>query len=56
MHLSLWNGLITKLTFRFMLLKRAYTTQEFGKILESVDFSKSELRVDDIGMEARFEK
>jgi ubiquinone/menaquinone biosynthesis C-methylase UbiE len=56
MHLSLWNGLITKLTFRFMLLKRAYTKQEFGKILESVDFSKSELRVDDIGMEARFEK
>jgi ubiquinone/menaquinone biosynthesis C-methylase UbiE len=56
MHLSLWNEKITKLTFRFMLLKRAYTKRQFEEILEAVDFSKCEIRTDDIGMEARFEK
>jgi ubiquinone/menaquinone biosynthesis C-methylase UbiE len=56
MHLNAWNRRITSLIFRFALLKRAYTKREFEAILETVDFSKSEVRTDDIGMEARFEK
>lgn len=56
LDLSPWNRLITGLTFRFMLLKRAYTTQEFEDILQTVDFNKSNIQTTDIGMEACFEK
>jgi hypothetical protein len=42
--------------FRFMLLKRAYTKPELEKMLEGIGFRKAEVRTDDIGMEAWFEK
>jgi ubiquinone/menaquinone biosynthesis C-methylase UbiE len=54
--LSAWNRWVTVLTFRFMLLKRAYTKQELEKMLEVIGFGKSEVRMTEIGMEAWFEK
>ena len=51
-----WNRWITMLTFRFMLLKRAYTRQELEKMLAPIGFAKSEVRTNEIGMEAWFEK
>jgi len=56
MDLSAWNRWVTRLTFRFMLLKRAYTKQELERMLAGIDFAKAEVRTDDIGMEAWFEK
>jgi ubiquinone/menaquinone biosynthesis C-methylase UbiE len=54
--LSAWNRWIYTLTFRFMLLKRAYTKQELEKMLEGIGFAKAEVRTDEMGMEAWFEK
>jgi ubiquinone/menaquinone biosynthesis C-methylase UbiE len=54
--LSAWNRWLTLLIFRFMLLKRAYTKQEFEEMLAKVGFKEAEVRVTDIGMEAWFEK
>lgn len=54
--LSAWSRLATLFTFRFMLLKRAYTKQELEKMVEGAGFSKDEVRTNEIGMEARFEK
>jgi len=56
MDLSAWNRWVTRLTFRFMLLKRAYTKQELERMLAGIDFAKAEVRTDEIGMEAWFEK
>jgi ubiquinone/menaquinone biosynthesis C-methylase UbiE len=54
--LSAWNRFATTLTFRFMLLKRAYTKLELEKMLEGVGFKKAEVRTNEIGMEAWVEK
>jgi ubiquinone/menaquinone biosynthesis C-methylase UbiE len=54
--LTFWNRLATLLTFRFMLLKRAYTKQEMEQMLAGIGFRKTEVRANDIGMEAWFEK
>jgi ubiquinone/menaquinone biosynthesis C-methylase UbiE len=56
MDLNAWNRWVTMLTFRFMLLKRAYTKQELEKMLEGIGFAKAEVRTDEIGMEAWFRK
>jgi ubiquinone/menaquinone biosynthesis C-methylase UbiE len=56
MGLNAWNRWVTTLTFRFMLLKRAYTKPELEKMLEGIGFAKAEVRTDEIGMEAWFEK
>jgi hypothetical protein len=42
------------MTFRFMLLKRAYTKPELERMLTG--FKRAEVRVEDIGMEAWFVK
>jgi ubiquinone/menaquinone biosynthesis C-methylase UbiE len=42
----------TLLTFRFMLLKRAYTRQQFEALLAPIGFSKTEIQTNDIGLEA----
>jgi ubiquinone/menaquinone biosynthesis C-methylase UbiE len=55
-HLSAWNRLLTLLTFRFMLLKRAYTKEQLEKMVDAAGFRKAEVRTNDIGMEAWFEK
>ncbi|HTX37685.1 MAG TPA: methyltransferase domain-containing protein [Bryobacteraceae bacterium] len=47
--LSRW---FTKLTFRFMLLKRAYTRAELEKMLAQTPFATKEIRQADVGFEA----
>lgn len=54
MQLSTLEQFFTAMTFRFMLLKRAYTRPELERMLTG--FRKAEVRTDDIGMEAWFEK
>ena len=51
--LSRW---MTSFTFRFMLLKRAYTASEFEKMLTGIGFVKTEIHANDIGMEIWLEK
>ena len=51
MNLGAVNRAITKLTFRFMLLKRAYTKQEFGELIAETKFHGIEIREDRIGLE-----
>ncbi len=51
MRLNPVNALITKLTFRFMLLKRAYTRIEFEQFLSQTQFSPIEIKEDLIGLE-----
>jgi ubiquinone/menaquinone biosynthesis C-methylase UbiE len=50
------SALFTKLTFRFMLLKRAYTQQEFEAMLRQVPFASTRIDVNAIGMEVWFER
>jgi ubiquinone/menaquinone biosynthesis C-methylase UbiE len=54
--LNVWSRWFTVLTFRFMLLKRAWSTQDMEKMLSGIGFTKVELRTNDVGMEAWFEK
>ena len=56
LDLGFWSRLFTTLTFRFMLLKRAYTAQELEKMLTPVGFTKVEVRAAPLGMEAWFQK
>jgi len=42
---------ITKLTFRFILLKRAYTKREFEHFLAQTDFGSNEIKEDLTGLE-----
>jgi len=51
MDLGRVNTLITKLTFRFMLLKRAYTRKEFEQFLSRTKFNPVEITEDLIGLE-----
>ncbi len=51
MHLSAANAMITKLTFRFMLLRRAYTKGEFEKMISQTKFHDAAIREDLIGLE-----
>jgi ubiquinone/menaquinone biosynthesis C-methylase UbiE len=55
LHLSAWSRWFTMLTFRFMLLKRAYTKQQLEKMVEGTGFKKAGLRITEVGMEAWFE-
>jgi ubiquinone/menaquinone biosynthesis C-methylase UbiE len=48
MHLSAFSRLMTRLTFRFMLLKRAYTRNEFLDLLKQTGFCST--RIDEIGI------
>jgi ubiquinone/menaquinone biosynthesis C-methylase UbiE len=48
MHLGAFSRLMTRLTFRFMLLKRAYTRNQFLDLLTQTRFSST--RVDEIGI------
>ena len=46
----------TKLTFRFMLIRRAYTQQEFEGMLQQVPFAGTRIDANAIGMEVWFER
>jgi len=51
MNLGPANRVITKLTFSFMLLKRAYTKSEFKELIAETEFHGIEIRDDLIGLE-----
>lgn len=51
MNLGAVNGAITKLTFRFMLLKRAYTRSEFEELIAETTFNGIDVREDLTGLE-----
>ena len=56
MDLGSVNGLITKLTFRFMLLKRAYTRNEFEQFLSQTKFSNIYIKEDALGLEVSMQR
>jgi ubiquinone/menaquinone biosynthesis C-methylase UbiE len=56
MDLGRVNGMITKLTFRFMLLKRAYTRNEFEQFLSQTKFTRIDFKEDAIGMEVSMQR
>lgn len=56
MHLGTVNAMITRLTFRFMLLKRAYTKGEFRQLLAQTKFGPIEIREDSIGLELALQR
>jgi ubiquinone/menaquinone biosynthesis C-methylase UbiE len=56
LDLSAASRWFTVMTFRFMLLKRAYTAEEFEKMLATIGFAQSDIGSTEIGMEVWFEK
>lgn len=56
MHLGAVNAFITKMTFRFMLLKRAYTAKEFENMILETNFLAAEIKEDLIGLEVSLKK
>lgn len=56
LHLSWMSTLMTKWTFRFMLLKRAYTPAQFRKFAEQAGFEKIDIPEMPIGFEATLGK
>lgn len=54
MGLDPWNRWVTTQTFRFMLLRRAYTKPELEKMLDRAGFKTVEVRTSGMGMEAWF--
>jgi len=56
MHLSAINALLTRWTFRFVLLKRAYSRPALEAILTASRFGASEIVADGIGFELRLLK
>jgi ubiquinone/menaquinone biosynthesis C-methylase UbiE len=51
MGLGAASAVMTKLTFRFMLLKRAYTRGEFERFIEQSGFRPAEIQEEPIGFE-----
>jgi ubiquinone/menaquinone biosynthesis C-methylase UbiE len=51
MNVGAVNRVISKLTFRFMLLKRAYTRREFEELIAETKFHGTEIREDFTGLE-----
>jgi ubiquinone/menaquinone biosynthesis C-methylase UbiE len=54
MHMGPFSRMFTTLTFRLMLLKRAYTREELEKMLDRTGFKTIEVRTTGMGMEAWF--
>lgn len=50
------NSMITKLTFRFMLLKRAYTKVQFEQFVAQTKFRTAEIQAFEIGLEVSLRK
>jgi ubiquinone/menaquinone biosynthesis C-methylase UbiE len=51
MHLGAFNAWLTRLIFRYSLLRRAYTKAEFADFLHHAQFSSFEIKTDGIGMD-----
>ena len=56
MNLGACNRIITRLTFRFMLLKRAYTRSEFVALIASTGFRNVEIQESLTGLEILLSK
>ena len=56
MGMGVWNGLFTKMIFRFTLIRRAYTVPEFKQMLAKVPFTRTWIEANEVGLEAWFEK
>ena len=56
MHLSAFNAALTRLTFRFVLLKRAYTRETLMTLVSQSRFGTCALRTDGIGFELQLAK
>jgi len=56
MNLSMVNRVITKLTFRFMLLKSAYSRQHIEQMLAQTEFTAREVVESGIGFEIHLRK
>jgi ubiquinone/menaquinone biosynthesis C-methylase UbiE len=56
MNLSRWNALVTRWTFRTLLLKRAYTTEQIQRLAAQSRFGGCELRPASIGFELYLRK
>jgi ubiquinone/menaquinone biosynthesis C-methylase UbiE len=56
MKLGAVNSAVTKLTFRWMLLKRAYTKEEFRKMIAEAGFGEAEIREELTGLEIEMTK
>lgn len=50
------NRLITKFTFRFMLLKRAYTRKQFEEFLAQTKFGPMDIREELVGLELSLQR
>jgi ubiquinone/menaquinone biosynthesis C-methylase UbiE len=56
MGLSTFNRIMTKLAFKTMLLKSAYTKEQFQHMLAQTEFSRVEIEEADIGLEITMTK
>ena len=56
MGMGVLNGLFTKVIFRFMLLRRAYTVPQFQEMLGKVPFTRTWIEANEVGLKAWFEK
>ena len=55
-QLSAWDRWVTRLTFRLMLLKRAYTVSAMQALIAPIGFANTRIDTSDIGMEVWLEK
>lgn len=55
LHLSLLSRWFTSFTFRFMLLRRAYTVESMQQLIAPTGFAKTRIDANDIGMEVWLE-
>jgi ubiquinone/menaquinone biosynthesis C-methylase UbiE len=56
MSLGVVSSVVTKLTFRFMLLKQAYTKGDFARFMSQTKFKSFEIREDAMGLEVSFQR
>jgi ubiquinone/menaquinone biosynthesis C-methylase UbiE len=56
MDLSRWNALVTRLTFQFVLVKRAYTREQLERMARDSRFGRCEITADGVGFECRLTK
>jgi hypothetical protein len=56
MRLGWLNSLLTKWTFKHMLLKRAYSQEQFAQMASQTPFPSCEIRAESIGLEVSLAK
>src|SRR5262249_45297045 len=54
--LGWFNALMTKLAFKYMLLKRAYSQEQFRQMVSQTPFKTCEIREDPLGLEVALTK